>query len=91
MRMRIDEPGQDTAAAGIEKIVWFAELAPVFDLVTDKHDAIVLAAHDRLRSNRQDAQLRSASRGAPGRCDHLVGAVNEEAHPPFSEFPTAGL
>ena len=91
MGVGIDKTGKNAAAVGIENLVGLAESTPMFAFFTNEGDPTILAADYGLWVHRQSGQLRPAPRAIPGWCDNLVGAANEEAHPPFSVFSAAGL
>ena len=91
MGVGIDKTGKHAAAIGFENIVGRAESAMVFSFFTNVGDMTVVASDYGLWVDRQSSELRPTPRAVPDRCDNLVGAANEEAHPPFSVLSAAGL
>jgi hypothetical protein len=86
----IHEAGQHAAPSCIEDFVGPAESVLMFLLVTDENDSVILAPYDGVREHLQVGERRTAPRAITGRGDDLVGAPDEETHPPFSVFFTSG-
>jgi hypothetical protein len=80
----VDEAGQNATAGGVEGLFRLAETALRLVFIADEHNTSIVAVHHRLGLHVEGLKVSDASRAAPGRGDDLVGAPNEEAHPPFS-------
>ena len=81
MGVWVDETRKHAAAVGFENFIGPGKGPVVLRSVTDEGDLAAVTADDCPRSQFEFLELKTPPRAAAGRCDDLVGASDEEAHP----------